>query len=59
MTTKTGYITDGTYIKFKSGFTGRWVVETEKGAESFKELWEADAYIITLLLEKENEKPKH
>ena len=42
MKTKTGYETNGNYIKFKSGFTGEWCVETESGREHFKTEKEAE-----------------
>jgi hypothetical protein len=54
MKTKTGYETNGTYLKFKSGFTGMWVVETEKGSEFFKSEKLADAYIEELLIKQKS-----
>ena len=50
MKTKTGYETNGDYIKFKSGFTGSWQVETENKMEYFKTENEADMHIITNIL---------
>lgn len=48
MKTKSGYETNGDYIKFKSGFTEFWIVETEKGSEFFKNEKEADDYIKSI-----------
>lgn len=50
MKTKTGYETNGDYIKFKSGFTGSWNVETETKIEHFKTEEEADMHIITKII---------
>lgn len=50
MKAKSGYETNGDYIKFKSGFTQFWVVETEKGCEYFKTEDEADMHIITKII---------
>ena len=47
MKTKSGYETNGDYIKFKCGFTGNLKVETEKEIKSFKTENEADMHIIT------------
>jgi hypothetical protein len=47
MKTEAGYETNGNYIKFKSGFTGSWNVETVNKIEHFKTEDEADMYIIT------------
>ncbi len=46
MKTKSGYETNGDYIKFKSGFTSRWNVETENGTKNFKTELDADMHII-------------
>lgn len=46
MKTKSGYETNGDYIKFKSGFTRNWAVETEKHIQYYKTEYEADMYII-------------
>lgn len=45
MKTKSGYETDGTYIKFKSGFTQFWKVETESIDKIFKTESDADEWI--------------
>ena len=50
MKTKAGYETNGDYIKFKSGFTGSWNVETENKMEHFKTEYEADMHIITKIV---------
>ncbi len=50
MKTKAGYETNGDYIKFKSGFTGSWNVETENKMEHFKTEDEADMHIITKIV---------
>ena len=50
MTTQSGYSTNGNYIKYKSGFTSFWIVETETERESFKTEADANAYIILLNL---------
>jgi hypothetical protein len=47
MKAKSGYETNGDYIKYKSGFTSYYMVETEGGVEAFKEEYDADMYIIT------------
>ncbi len=47
MITKSGYETNGDYIKFKSGFTGSYAVETEKETVFFKTEYEANMHIIT------------
>ena len=46
MKTKSGYETDGSYIKFKSGFTNSWVVETNSETFYFKTEEDADKYIL-------------
>jgi|GEM_PF-5207862 len=50
MKTQAGYETNGDYIKFKSGFTSFWNVETENKMEHFKTEDEADMHIITNIL---------
>lgn len=45
MKTASGYTTNGTYLKFKCGFTGKYKVETAHSIESFKTEKEADEYI--------------
>lgn len=50
MKTKAGYETNGDYIKFKSGFTSSWQVETETEMKYFKTENEADMHIITNIL---------
>ena len=45
MKTKSGYETDGTYIKFKSGFTNKWCVELESMTYFFNSEKEADTFI--------------
>jgi len=54
MKTKSGYETNGDYIKFKSGYTGSWKVETEKDTKAFKTELEADLYIQTLIKNENN-----
>jgi len=55
MKTLAGYETDGIYIKFKSGFTGMWKVETDSKVFIFKTENEADNYITEI---KKHEKNK-
>lgn len=50
MKTKSGYETNGDYIKFKSGFTGLIVVETEKKIKTFKTEFEANNHIVTKIV---------
>lgn len=50
MKTKSGYETNGDYIKFKSGFTGLIVVETQTGISTFKDESEANNHIITKII---------
>lgn len=50
MTTQSGYSTNGNYIKYKSGFTSFWIVETENERHTFKNENEADTFIKLLLL---------
>ena len=50
MKTRTGYETNGKYLKFKSGYTSCWNVETEKDMKHFKTEYEADMYIITKVI---------
>jgi hypothetical protein len=50
MKTKFGYETNGDYIKFKSGYTGNWVVYTDIKKYSFKTENEADIHIITKIV---------
>jgi len=50
MKTKAGYETNGDYIKFKSGFTDNWNVETENEVKHFKTENEADMHIITKIV---------
>ena len=45
MKTKSGYETDGRYIKFKSGYTVSWCVEIEKGTFYFNNESLADRFI--------------
>lgn len=45
MKAKSGYETNGDYIKFKSEVTCSWCVETEKGIEYFHREDQADLYI--------------
>lgn len=45
MKTKSGHITNGSFIKYKSGFTGSWCVETKDKTEYFSKEEEADIYI--------------
>ena len=47
MKTKSGYETNGSYLKFKSAFTASWNVEIENKIKHFKTENEADMYIIT------------
>ena len=35
MKTKSGYETNGTYIKYKSGYIDKWIVETETNRNIF------------------------
>jgi len=49
MKTKSGYITNGTYIKFQYGFTGWWIVELAEKSYFFKTEIEADNFIKNLL----------
>lgn len=58
MKTKSGYETNGDYIKFKSGFTSRWNVETENDMQNFKTEFEADMHIIITVLGCEKGYPK-
>jgi len=50
MKTKSGYETNGDYIKFKSGFTSFWKVETENDIKHFKTEFDADIHIITKIV---------
>jgi hypothetical protein len=50
MKTKSGYETNGDYIKYKCGFTSRWKVENESGIDSFKDEYGADMHIITQIV---------
>jgi|694.fasta_scaffold00170_47 hypothetical protein len=50
MKTKSGYETNGDYIKFKSGFTGNYAVETQNDIKHFKNEYEADMHIITKVI---------
>jgi hypothetical protein len=54
MKTKSGYETNGDYIKFKSGFTSNWAVETENKIQHFKTEDEADSHIVTKIIGCEN-----
>lgn len=45
MKTRSGYETDGKYLKWKSAYTSQWAVETEKEIVYFKTEQEADNYI--------------
>ena len=47
MKTLSGYETNGTYLKFKSGFTTHWKVEVKDKIHLFKTEDEADMHIIT------------
>ena len=53
MKTKAGYETNGDYIKFKSGFTSSWQVETENKMEYFKTENEANLFYQEALKEKD------
>lgn len=44
MKTNSGYTTNGTFIKFKSGHTRSWCVETENKVCFFRTEHEADEY---------------
>jgi len=58
MKTQIGYETNGDYIKYKSGFTQYWVIETEKGSEFFKTEYEADMYARQVVIERKKERVK-
>ena len=48
MKTKSGYETNGTYLKYKSGYTASWCVEIERGVMYFQTEREADKYISVM-----------
>lgn len=48
MKAKSGYQTDGNYIKYKSGFTQSWCVELADKTHFFKTEDEADFFIFKL-----------
>ena len=50
MKTKSGFITNGTYLKYKSGFTSFWIVETENKRELFDSEAEADLFIASITI---------
>jgi uncharacterized CHY-type Zn-finger protein len=50
MKTKSGYETNGDYIKFKSGFTSCWNVETQNDIQHFKNELDADMHIIIKII---------
>ncbi len=50
MKTKSGYETNGDYIKFKNGFTSRWCIETENDIKYFGSEYEANMHIITKVI---------
>jgi len=54
MKTKSGYETNGDYIKFKSGFTSNWNVETQNNIEHFKNELDAEMHIIIKIIGCEN-----
>lgn len=58
MKTQNGYETNGTYLKFKSGFTGLWNVETETEINLFNTEIEADNYIKKLNDYENTKRPK-
>lgn len=48
MKTKSGYSTNGSYIKYKSAFSKFWYVETNNCKNEFKTEKEADLFIIEI-----------
>lgn len=55
--TKTGYFTDGTYIKYKSGYTKNWKVETVDDTFYFDTEAEADEF--TNILTTQSDEKQH
>lgn len=45
MKTKNGFITDGSFVKYKSGFTEYWCVELKDTISFFKDEIDADMFI--------------
>jgi hypothetical protein len=46
MNTKSGYQTNGTYLKYKSGFTSNWIVEiNNQGCIFLKTEQDADRFV--------------
>lgn len=50
MKTGSGYETNGTYIKYKSRYSGKWCVETEFYSKAFDTEIEADEYASGFIL---------
>lgn len=55
MKTVSGYETNGTYLKFKSGFTTNWKVEVKEKIHLFETEEEADEFIFNMKLDRQNE----
>jgi hypothetical protein len=49
MTSRIGIETNGTYIKYRCGYTGFWVIETSTGIRHFYFESDADAYVSCIL----------
>ena len=47
MKTKNGYITNGSFIKYKCGFTASWCVELENSSSFFNNEQDADLFILS------------
>lgn len=47
MKTKNGFITNGSFVKYKSGFTDSWCVELENSSSFFKNEEDADMFILS------------